>query len=153
TPEYDRWDLAGLFAAAVALANPGASLQVEDNAWVAVTADGRTVGRAGPLEADAPPWAAPVFGFEVELDAAPRRPVRYRPLPSTPSSERDLALLLPGDVPAAQVARAVAQAAGPLLASQAVLDEYRGPGMAPGFRSVMFRLTFRAPDRTLRDAE
>jgi phenylalanyl-tRNA synthetase beta chain len=118
-----------------------------------VAADGRTIGRAALLDADAPPWAAPVLGFEVELDATPRRPTRYRPLPSTPSSERDLALLLPGGVTAEQVGRVVEQAAGPLLAGQAILDEYRGGGMDPGVRSVMFRLTFRAPDRTLRDAE
>jgi phenylalanyl-tRNA synthetase beta chain len=147
--DYDRWDLAGLFQAAVALANPGAFVQVEGNAWVAVAADGRKVGRAALLEADAPPWAAPVLGFEVELDAAPRRPTRYRPVPSTPSSERDLALLLPDGVTAAEVRRVLQQAAGPLLLGLAVLDEYRGGGMAPGVRSVMFRLTFRAPDRTL----
>jgi phenylalanyl-tRNA synthetase beta chain len=151
--DYDRWDLAGLFEAAVALANPGASVQVEGNAWVAVAALGRKIGRAALLDADAPPWAAPVLGFEVELDATPRRPTRYRPLPSTPSSARDLALLLPDGVTAAQVGRVVEQAGGPLLTGQAILDEYRGGGMDRGVRSVMFRLTFRAPDRTLRDAE
>lgn len=151
--DYDRWDLAGLFEAAVALANPGASVQVEDNAWVAVAADGRRIGRAGVVEADAPPWAAVVLGFEVELDPAPRQPTRYRPLPSTPSSERDLALLIPENVTAEQVGRVLVEAGGPLLAGQAILDEYRGGGIQKGYRSVMFRLTFRAPDRTLRDVE
>jgi len=153
TPDYDRWDLGGLFQAAVALANPGASVQVEDNAWVAVAPGGRNVGSAGLVEADAPPWAAPALGFEVELDPGPRQPTRYRPLPSTPSSERDLALLLPEGVTAAQVGRVLEQSAGPLLAGQTVLDEYRGEGIERGLRSVMFRLTFRAPDRTLRDSE
>lgn len=151
--DYDRWDLRGLFEAAVALANPGASIQVEGDAWVAVAADGRVVGRAAVLTADAPPWAAPVLGLEVEIDPAPRRPPRFRTLPSTPSSERDLALLLPATVTAEQVRRVLAQHGGALLVGIAVLDEYRGPGVAAGFRSVMFRLTFRAADRTLRDAE
>jgi phenylalanyl-tRNA synthetase beta chain len=105
------------------------------------------------LEADAPPWAAPLLGFEVELDAAPRRPPRFRPLPSTPSSERDLALLLPDGATAAEVARVLKQAAGALLAGVAVVDEYRGSGVGAGARSVLFRLTFRAPDRTLEAAE
>jgi phenylalanyl-tRNA synthetase beta chain len=94
-----------------------------------------------------------VLGFEVELDPTPRLPVRFRPLPSTPSSERDLALLLPDGVAAAQVIRVLRQAAGTLLVGVAVLDEYRGSGVEAGIRSVLFRLTFRAPDRTLETAE
>ncbi len=128
-------------------------MQVEGNAWVAVAADGRNIGRAAPLEADAPPWAGPVLGFEVELDAAPRQPTRYRPLPTTQSSERDLALVLPDGVAADRVRQILEQAAGPLLAGLTVMDEYRGAGLVSGVRSVMFRLTFRAPDRTLHDAE
>jgi phenylalanyl-tRNA synthetase beta chain len=151
--DYDVWDLKGLFEAAAALANPGASIQVEGDAWVAVAADGRAVGRAAVLTADAPPWAAPVLGLEIEIDPAPRRPPRFRTLPSTPSSERDFALLLPATVSAEQVRRVLAQHGGALLVGIAVLDEYRGSGVAAGLRSVMFRLTFRAADRTLRDAE
>jgi phenylalanyl-tRNA synthetase beta chain len=151
--DYDRWDLKGLFEAAVALANPGASVQVEGDAWIAVAPGQRVVGRAAGLEADAPAWAAPVFGFEVEIDPSPRQPPRFRTLPSTPSSERDLALLLPATVTVEQVRRVLARAGGPLLEGVAVLDQYRGPGVAPGFRSVALRLTFRAPDRTLRDRE
>jgi phenylalanyl-tRNA synthetase beta chain len=151
--DYDRWDLAGLFQVALALANPAASVQVEGNTWVAVAEDGRKVGRATLLRADAPPWAAPLLGFEVELDSAPRPPTRFRPLPSTPSSERDLALLLPDGVTAGQVLRVLRQAGGPLLVGVGVLDEYRGPGIGAGVRSVLFRLTVRAPDRTLETAE
>ena len=151
--DFDRWDVAGLFRVAVALANPAASLQVEGNTWVAVAEDGRRVGRAGLVEVGAPVWAAPLLGFEVELDAVPRPPTRFRPLPSTPSSERDLALLLPDGVTAAQVLEVLRQAAGQLLVGVAVLDEYRGPGIDAGVRSVLFRLTFRAPDRTLENVE
>jgi phenylalanyl-tRNA synthetase beta chain len=151
--DFDRWDLAGLFQAAVALANPGAVVQVEGNAWVAVAADGRKVARAALLETEVQPWAAPVWGFEVELDASARQPVRYRSLPSTPASERDLALVLPDGIAAARVGEILQQAAGPLLVGLDLLDEYRGAGLPAGARSAMFRLTFRAPDRTLRDQE
>lgn len=152
-PDYDRWDLKGLFEAAAALANPVASVQVEGDAWVAVAEDGRVLGRAMPLAADAPPWAAPVWGFEMQLDAAPRQPTRFHSLPSTPSSERDLALLLPAAVSAGQVRRTLERVGGDLLVGVAVLDEYRAAGLGDAARSVLFRLTFRAPDRTLRDAE
>jgi phenylalanyl-tRNA synthetase beta chain len=42
---------------------------------------------------------------------------------------------------------------GPLLESIAIQSDYRGPELPAGTRSVAFRLTFRASDRTLRDTE
>lgn len=147
--DVDRWDLKGLFEAAVALAFPSASVQVEDASWVARTDDGRLVGRASRLDADAPPWAGAVYGFEVELDPSARPAPRVRALPVTPASERDLALLVPDHVSAAQVEARIRDAAGPLLERVEVLDEYRGGSLGAGLRSVAFRLTFRAPDRTL----
>ncbi len=111
------------------------------------------MGEAGPLAADAPPWAAPLFGFELVLDPAPRRPPQFSPLPATPASERVLALLLPQGVTAAQVEAVLRQAGGALLERVDVASDYRGPELPAGVRSVAFRLTFRAADRTLRDAE
>jgi phenylalanyl-tRNA synthetase beta chain len=151
-PDLDRWDLKGLFEVVLALANPGASVQVEGDAWVAV-GDGRQVGWAGPLAADAPPWAAPLYGLEVELTPVPGPLPAFRPLPVTPAVERDLALLVGPGVPVARVLAVMGEAAGELLERTAVLDEYRGGGVPAGARSIAVRLTFRAPDRTLRDRE
>jgi phenylalanyl-tRNA synthetase beta chain len=150
---FDLWDVKGRFEAAVALAIPGGVVQVERNAWVARDAEGRLVGEAGPLAADAPPWAAPLFGFELVLDASPRRPPQFTPLPATPASDRVLALLLPPGVTAAQVTAVLHRAGGALLELVEVESDYRGPELPAGVRSVAFRLRFRAPDRTLRDAE
>jgi len=150
---FDLWDLKGRFEAAIALAIPSAVLQVEKNAWVARDPDGRLVGEAGPLAADAPPWAAPLFGFELLLDPTPRRPNRFAALPSTPSSERVLALLLPQGVAAAEVESLLHRVGAPLLERTDVESDYRGAELPAGTRSVAFRLTFRAPDRTLRDTE
>jgi phenylalanyl-tRNA synthetase beta chain len=149
----DLWDLKGRFEAAVALAIPGGVIQVERNAWVARDAEGRIVGQAGPLAADAPPWAAPLFGFELVLDPSPRRPPQFTPLPATPASERVLALLLPEGVTAAAVEGVLRRAGGALLERVEVESDYRGAELPAGVRSVAFRLTFRAPDRTLRDIE
>ena len=77
--------------------------------------------------------------------------VHYRPLATTPAVERDLALVLPAGVLAADVEAAMRHAAGPLLGATRVFDEYRDPRLAG--RSVAWRLVFRAPDRTLRDEE
>ena len=113
--------------------------------------DGREVGRAGPLSADAPPWAAPLFGFEVEVDPEPRPVHPYRALPVTPAATRDLALLVPTAVSAADLAENIRLAAGGILESVRVIDEYRGEGLPEGRRSIAVRLVCRSRDRTLRD--
>jgi phenylalanyl-tRNA synthetase beta chain len=45
----------------------------------------------------------------------------------------------------------IEKTAGPLLAEHVIFDEYRGKEVAG--RSVAWRLVFRAPDRTLKEAE
>lgn len=152
-PECDLWDLKGLFERAVSLAIPGATVQVEGNGWVAKTAAGREVGRAGPLAADAPPWAAPLFGLEVMVDPAPRAVRRFQPLPTTPAATRDLALLVLEGTPIDAVVEAVRSSAGSLLERVAVTDEYRGAGLPSGRRSVTLHLVLRGRERTLRDAD
>ncbi len=150
---FDLWDLKGHFEAAVALAIPGGTVQVEGSEWIARDSGGRTVGRAGMVAADAPPWAAPLFGYELMLDPASRRPVRFAALPSTPSSERVLALLLGEGVTVRQVEELLGRVGGELLESVLIESDYRGPELPHGTRSVAFRLTFRASDRTLRDSD
>jgi phenylalanyl-tRNA synthetase beta chain len=150
---FDIWDLKGRLETAAALAIPDAEVQVEGQALVVRDRTGRVVGSGGPLAADAPPWAAPLFGFELLIDPAPRRPVPFTPLPTTPSSERVLALLLPEGVRTRQVEDVLRKAGGGLLERVEVESDYRGPELPAGTRSVAFRLTFRDADRTLRDRE
>jgi phenylalanyl-tRNA synthetase beta chain len=147
------WDLKAHFEAAVALAVPRGTVQVEGSGWAARDEAGRPVGWAGPIAADAPPWAAPLFGYEITVDPAPRRPPRYAALPSTPSSERVLALLLTDGTTVREVEDVLRSVGGELLEAVSIDSDYRGPELPSGTRSVAFRLTFRAPDRTLRDAE
>jgi phenylalanyl-tRNA synthetase beta chain len=149
----DLWDLKGRFEAAVALAVPGGVVQVEGSGWIACDAKDRVVGSAGALQADAPPWADPLFGFELVLDAGSRAPERFLPLPTTPSVERVFALLLGPGITAQQVNALLQRVGGPLLESVSIQSDYRGAGLPPGTRSVAFQLTFRASDRTLRDVE
>jgi phenylalanyl-tRNA synthetase beta chain len=151
-PAFDGWDLKGLFEVAVGLAYPGATVQVEGAGWVAFRADGTGVGWARQLDADAPPWAAPLLGFEVELHAVAAPQMAYRPVPVVPAIERDVALLLLPEV-SAEAVRTRLAAADRLVESVRIIDEFRGGTLPPGRRSVAFRLSFRAADRTLRDAE
>jgi len=94
-----------------------------------------------------------LFGFEVRIDLTLPGAVHYRPLSTQPPVERDIALVLPAGVHAAAVAAVLARAAGPLLERLEVFDEYRGPGVPAGYRSVAWHCTFRDPARTLRERE
>jgi phenylalanyl-tRNA synthetase beta chain len=151
--DYDLWDLKGLFLAVVGLAIPAARCEVESARFVARLENGEVVGHAEPLTADVPAWAAPVFGFELRIDPGAEIRAQFHPIPATPPVERDLALILPAGVTAGRVERQMQMIAGRLLESVLAFDEYRGAGLSPGRRSVAFHLTFRAADRTLRDAE
>ena len=96
----------------------------------------------------------PVFAAALLLDGAvplAPRPVRYQPLPRYPSIARDMAFVLTdAATSAADVAAAIAEHAGPLLRDVGVFDVFRLPD---GGRSVAYRLTFQAEDRTLTDEE
>ena len=155
-PDMDIWDLKYHFELAVSAAAPDCNVEPATGGevgWVAVQRGGEPVGWAGPLEADAPVWAAPLFGFEVRVAAAQRDLVVYRPLPLQPPVERDLALVLPPGVTAAQVSDVLRRTVGPLLERLEVFDEYRGTGIPAGHRGVAWHCTFRDPERTLRERD
>jgi phenylalanyl-tRNA synthetase beta chain len=155
-PDMDLWDLKYHFELAASVAAPTCNVEPATGGvagWVAVQPEGGVVGWAGPLEADAPVWAAPLFGFEVRLSTDPSALVPYRPLPLQPPVERDIALVLPPEVTAGQVSEVLRRAVGPLLERLELFDEYRGPGIAEGSRSVAWHCTFRDPARTLRERD
>src|SRR5207245_3042700 len=115
-PDMDIWDLKYHFELAVAAADPSCDVRPATGGavgWEAVQRGGEVVGHAGPLEADAPVWAAPLFGLEVRVAAVggPLAASRRRPL--QPPVERDLALVLPSGVTAAQVADVLRRTVGP----------------------------------------
>ena len=62
-------------------------------------------------------------------------------------------MIVDTDVPAGVVERALRSGAGPLLESVTLFDVYTGPQVGEGKKSLAFALRFRAPDRTLTDAE
>jgi len=164
----DLWDVRALLEELAALAVPGevalipgggeSALLDPAAAWSVVDAAGRGAGAGGrirPGTVDSPPWAGPVWAVEFVLPAslAPRPATLFRPLPAHPPVERDLALLLPPGVEAGRVAARIREFAGPLLERVEPFDLYEGPGVPEGFRSVAWRLVFRAADRTLTEGD
>jgi phenylalanyl-tRNA synthetase beta chain len=70
-----------------------------------------------------------------------------------PAVERDVALVLAGDRPAAEVEEIIRTAAGDLLRAVRLFDIYRGAPLAADDKSLAYRLTFQAAERTLTEAE
>jgi phenylalanyl-tRNA synthetase beta chain len=162
------WDLKGLLEDVADLAYPGTGRVEPGGAEDAVFAmeaglvlrdgDGAVVGRGGRVKSeavDAPVWAGDVWGLELTLPAAPPLPPTpvYERLPQFPAVDRDLAVLVPDEVPVAQVLEVAERSGGPLLEAARLFDHYRGEGVPDGYRSVAFGLRFRAADRTLKDKE
>ena len=123
-----------------------------------VTSGGEEIGWIGeihPLVAEA--WdieAAAAFELDAEALArlAPEN-IEFTDLTSFPAVRQDIAVVVPAERSAAEVERTVAAAGGELLASSHVFDVYDGSQVGEGNRSLALRLEFRAPDRTLTDAE
>ena len=70
-----------------------------------------------------------------------------------PAATQDVSLVVSEAVPAAEVEAALVSGAGDLLEAVRLVDDYRGPGVDPGTKSLTYALRFRAPDRTLTAAE
>jgi phenylalanyl-tRNA synthetase beta chain len=78
---------------------------------------------------------------------------RFQPYSTYPAADRDIAFFASIQISVAELIRAIAHAAGDLLESVELFDEYRGKNVPEGQRSLAFRLVYRASDRTLTDAE
>ncbi|HEY8472248.1 MAG TPA: phenylalanine--tRNA ligase subunit beta [Natronosporangium sp.] len=118
-----------------------------------VAVDGVVVGHAGELH----PAACAALelpkrscAMELNLDAVPLPELAEPPrVASFPPALIDVALLVDESVPAAEVAAALTAGAGDLLESVRLFDVYTGEQLGPGRKSLAYKLTFRAPDRTL----
>ena len=163
---FGVWDLKGLLEDAAQAAWPAATVtpRAPEGCGLAsgdsftVHADGGVVGWGGRVAADgldAPPWADLVWGLELRLpdEPVPWEPPIYQPLAPFPAVERDLALVVPDGVPAAEVEAQVRARGGALLRGISMFDYYRGKGVTEGYRSLAYRLRLLSHERTLTDDE
>jgi phenylalanyl-tRNA synthetase beta chain len=119
----------------------------------ALSIRGVVVGHGGELHPavcaayDLPPRTC---ATELRLDALPLPGVTVAPAISTyPPALIDVALIVDAATPAGEVRRALTEGAGGLLESLRLFDVYTGVQVGEGRKSLAYKLTFRAPDRTL----
>jgi phenylalanyl-tRNA synthetase beta chain len=143
-----RWEARG---DAYPTLHPGRSAEVR-------AADGTLLGWVGEVHPEvqqAFELRGPTALAELHLDAVAAAAVPRRVVaPSQhPPVRRDLALLVPEGVKAAEVEGALRALAGPLLQECRLFDVFAGPGVPPGRRSLAYALTYQDSRRTLTDAE
>jgi phenylalanyl-tRNA synthetase beta chain len=98
--------------------------------------------------------AANVYLCLLDLGALPGYELpRYRPPSRFPSTYRDLALVVDTNLAAAQIEEAISIVLGPLATRVVVFDEYRGPQVPQGRKSLAVRITLGRFDATITDEE
>jgi phenylalanyl-tRNA synthetase beta chain len=98
-------------------------------------------------------WLDLDIGALLDPEVAPRRPMEAVPVSRFPSSDIDLAFVVPDAVPAGAVEATLTSAGGDLVESVQLFDVYRDESLGSATRSLAFRLRFCALDRTLTDEE
>ena len=120
-----------------------------------LTSGGVVIGEIGEIDPgvlDALGLRERVAWLQLDLGAAlaaPHGAHRYRHISRYPSSDLDLAFEVDDSVPAATIAAAITDAAGPLLVDLSLFDVFRGHPVPDGSRSLAYRLRLQAPERTL----
>ncbi len=100
--------------------------------------------------------AQPVCALEFDLDrllAAWGAPRRMASISVHPPVYEDLAVVVDEGLPAVRVRDLIAQTGSSLVRSVVLFDVYRGEQVGAGKKSLAYRLTYQADDRTLTDRE
>lgn len=117
--------------------------------------DGELLGIFGqihPLTAKNYGFDTPVYAAELDLDAIFERcnkVIEYKPLPKFPASTRDFSFMCDEELEVGKIEAQIARSGGKLVEDVRLFDIYRGAQLGAGKKSVSFRVTLRAPDRTL----
>lgn len=119
--------------------------------------DGGEVAQLGKLDPRSTAAAGvrlPAYACTLSLDRLPEyRIPRYAAPPKFPSTYRDLALEVDFEMTSADVERSVAETLGQMCTGVRVFDEYRGPQVQPGHKSLAVRIILQRFDGTITDEE
>jgi phenylalanyl-tRNA synthetase beta chain len=147
----------------VEYASDSSNSRLHPGRTAALSLNGKPLGIFGQLhpqlqqEKDLPEQ---VYVFQLDLavlvanlERSHNAPSKFTTYSSFPASDRDIAFFAPIEVPVVDMQSAMKKAAGNLLDSVELFDEYRGDNVPAGQRSLAFRLVYRAGDRTLSDTD
>jgi len=125
--------------------------------------NGQNIGLLGQLHpllveaynfqvADNQPVLAADFDLDLLLNQLPDGHIT-QPVSRFPAVQQDIALVLDETVSADRVLTLINQSGKPLLLAADLFDVFRGEQLGAGKKSLAYRLTYQATDRTLNDKE
>ena len=79
--------------------------------------------------------------------------VKYEGIPKFPAMTRDISLSMKKEVTAGEIEEVIRKKGGKLLESYELFDVYEGSQILQGYKSMAYKVVFRASDRTLTDEE
>lgn len=88
-----------------------------------------------------------------ELIAMEKEETKYVGVPKFPAMARDISLTMKKEILAGQVEEIIRKKGGSLLEQYQLFDIYEGEQIGAGCKSLAYKITFRAKDRTLTDEE
>jgi len=120
--------------------------------------DGKTVakfGRLHPRLANAYELPSSTYAFILYMEELPhaRPALPFTPLPRFPGTRRDIAVIVGLDASAADLMKAITDARIDAFERVAAFDEYVGPQIAPGRKSIALAIWLRRLDTTITDAQ
>jgi len=124
----------------------------------ALHASARKLGYLGQMHPDfceefgLPPFLIFDLDFDGLLQYAPRR-LAFRSLPRFPSVERDFAVVVDHAFPSQRIIDWIANRGEALIEAATVFDQYLGAPIPEGKKSLAYKISYRADERTLTDTE
>ncbi len=115
-----------------------------------------TIGRLSDEIAQSYKFKQPVFVAEIDLQSVLEKgeqEVFYRPLPTLPSVQRDVSLIVKRDKNFGEIKKFIEEQNFELLRKIEFVDVYEGKGMADDERSLTIRFEYRSDERTLLEEE
>ena len=136
---------------------PGAHPVMHPGQSAAVYKGRRIIGHIGqlhPAKQRALDIEKPVFMFEIDLEAVSTADLpKYVPISRFPPVQRDLAVVVDKEVPAAKILDVVNQSAGEQLKKLELFDIYTGERVENNKKSFAFSLTFQSESSSLKAGE
>ncbi len=124
-----------------------------------IKVEGENLGYLGQVHPDvAGAWEIeqPVTVCEIDLVLLSEKAnlvPRVVPLPRFPAAKRDLAVVVPREIPAEKLEATIKETGGELVSRVNLFDLYEGKQIPAGKRSLAYSITFRRDEGTLTESE
>jgi phenylalanyl-tRNA synthetase beta chain len=153
----DLFDLKGRLEGIVPNLSFGDAKRPDFALAVEIYSSGQPIGFAGQLSTEKTSAPGSVFIAELDLDRFPMsRSVKFQELARYPSITRDIAMIVPGKLTHAEILSAIEEPPEPLLEAVQLFDLFEiteGTAANDSGKSLAYRLTYRAKNRTLTNEE